>query len=140
MTLVLKGNISSGIGAANQTLRFQKPHLIQYFPEIREVKEGTINVHLDEPLHIRTPSYTTPPIEWVPGQIERFGFLRIKFEFPLGAEPQPAWIYIPDNSPHRYNLFGVEIIAPPIQGLRSGESCQIHIQSDHKVAQITIVV
>ena len=83
----------------------------------------------------------TPPIKWRPEAApEKFGILEIKFECPLGSEPRQAWIYLPQNSPHRHNLFGIEIIAEDLKGSApEGAHCRIHIEKGLKQSSVTII-
>jgi hypothetical protein len=89
MTTVIEGTIMQGLGAARKTVRLQMPHLVQQFPQIHGCYEATINLQLDRPLRVNNPDHTTGLIRWYPQAPpewagEKFSFLRIKFECPLG--------------------------------------------------------
>ena len=125
---VINGVVVQGLGAATKTLTLQIPMIENEFPEIGCCYRGSINAQLKNAVRIENPDHTTGPIPWAgpPGEI--FSFLRILFECPFGADTQPAWIYIPHDSPHRNNRCQVEIIASPIQHLSYGSQCRIHIE------------
>jgi hypothetical protein len=90
---IIGGTVVRGFGVASKNIKFQLPHLVVNFPEIKEVFCASINVKLDAPLHDLNYDYTTPPIRWWDlldersgfGQwaVEKFSFLRIGFECPV---------------------------------------------------------
>jgi len=125
---VINGVVVQGLRAATRTLDFQIPLIEKEFPEIGCCKRGSINIQLKNALRIEKPDHTTGPIPWAgpPGEI--FSFLRILLECPVGSDPQPAWIYVPHDSPHRDNRCQVEVIAPPIQHISYGSQCIIHLE------------
>jgi hypothetical protein len=93
MSAIFDATVSKGFGVANKNIKFQMPHLLWQFPDIRDIYPGSINVTLDKPLHIPKFDYVTLPTPWWDVDddhlgkwaIERFGFLEIKFEFPVGG-------------------------------------------------------
>jgi hypothetical protein len=103
-------------------------------------KYGSINVEqLDGCLSKSHADCWTKQITWVPpaGDIagtqrpETFGFIKIRFECPIGGATYDAWIILPEGQgySHRDGV-GVEIIADVfIPGVKPGEPCAIHI--DH---------
>ena len=81
----------------------------------------SINLQLEEPLRVNHPDFTTPQINWQIAQqrsvAEKFSFLQVRLEHPLGGAHHKAWLHIAHGSPHRHNLFGVEVIAAYIADL-----------------------
>src|SRR5258708_386373 len=106
MTIIVDATIFKGYGVASKNIRFQMPHLIWQFPEIKNIYPGTINVLLDQPLLIAGYDYTTLPLPWwdvdetQPGKwaVEKFSFLEIKFEYPTGGSVCRAWLFGCHNS------------------------------------------
>jgi CTP-dependent riboflavin kinase len=145
MSLTINGTIVQGLGGAAGSLSLQWQQLCADFPEIQRCgrPHGTINVQLDLPLRINNPHHTTPPIKWntyysnAPAEI--FSFLRFKFECPLGAAIHEAWIYIPHSSPHRSDLFQVEVIAKFIPMAKQGERCCLRISDQHTISEVMII-
>jgi len=125
---VINGVVVQGLRAATRTLELQIPLIEKEFPEIGSCRRSSINIQLKNALRIEKPDHTTGPILWAgpPGEI--FSFLRVSLEFPIGAGPKRAWIYVPHDSPHRNNRCQVEVICPPIQNLGYGSQCRIHIE------------
>ena len=105
-------------GAATDNLKKQWAGLIRYVPELESCAQGTINVDLKHPILVLNPHRTVPPFEWQPGQVEGFGILEIKFEWPFDTEPFQAWVYLAHQSHHRYNLLRAEVITKEIPSLR----------------------
>jgi hypothetical protein len=101
MSLTINGMIVPGHGGAAGSLQLQWQKLCADFPEIQRCggPHGTINVQLDLPLRVNNPHHTTPPIRWnthyPTAPAERFSFLRVSFECPIGTATHEAWIYIP---------------------------------------------
>jgi hypothetical protein len=123
----MNGHIVSGLGAATNLIRLQKPRLRDFFPEIDECRTGTINVQLDHALDVRIPDIVTPPIAWQSGSdaTERFAFTKIELEF-LKCRYK-AWIYGAEFSAHRFNYNVVEVVARPIEGISPGRDCVLHL-------------
>lgn len=143
MSIDINGTIVNGVDGAHTALAFQLPHLVSRFPVLVGCHPGTINVQLDQPLRVDHPDFETPPIKWFPGHpSEKFAFLEISFESPLGSAPRRAWIYIPSNSPHFHNVFQVEMIAPFIHdaaATAAGVPCCIHIPKQHRTGDLIII-
>jgi hypothetical protein len=125
--LVMRGKVARGLGAATSTIAQQMPYVAPLFPEIKDCHLASINVLLEQGLRVFRPDFVTEPIPWAGGSGEVFSFLRIGLEIPIGSEPRQAWIYIPHGSPHYYNPFTAEVIAPWIEGVTNDMACQIHI-------------
>lgn len=138
---VIDATIQSGWGAARRSLAVLKPHLRGYLPQIDQCYDGTINLRLDQPLRVLNPDLETDPIQWGgPGTAtEVFGFQEIEFEFPIGGPRHRAWILIPHNSPHFNDLFGAEVIAAQIPGVKASERCRIHIPKPHRVESVVVI-
>jgi hypothetical protein len=132
----LKGKILDGLKAASWTIPRQKSFFKKYIEDIDRYQDGTINLLLEAPLIIYKPDIETEPIEWLKGSLEKFGFLKIKFETIPSQEGMPldALIYIPYGSPHFPNPFYKEILAPKID-LSRVEYCNVII--DKKMREIT---
>jgi hypothetical protein len=123
----MNGHIVSGLGAATNLIRLQKPRLRDFFPEIDACQTGTINVQLDHALDVRIPDIVTPPIVWHSDSNigERFAFTKIELEFFECR--YKAWIYGAEFSPHRFNFNLVEVVARPIDGILPGRDCVLHL-------------
>jgi hypothetical protein len=106
------------VGAASESLPKQWEKLTDKIPAMRDCFPATINVDLQWALLILNPENTVPAFEWEPGHVEGFGLLEIKFEWPLGAPPAQAWLYLPHHSFHRYNMLRAEIITKEIEALK----------------------
>jgi hypothetical protein len=142
MSVIIDATIVAGIGTAARTLKLQMPHVIKYFPEIANCHFGSINLELDQPLRIANPDFTTPPIRWSPLDptlFEKFSFLRVGFECPIGTSPKPAWLYIAHDARERLGLFAAELLAPLIETARPGERCRLHVVKEHKLTEIVVV-
>jgi hypothetical protein len=111
------------------------PDLIWLFSEIKDIYTASINVLLDQPLHISKFDCTTLPIPWWDvgathsgcWAVERFSFVRIHFEYPVPTEPHRAWFYIGYNSSYFRDPTRFEIITEKIEELTVGERCRVHI-------------
>lgn len=137
MSLTIDGRIVPGIGAARGRLQTLWGWLTSQYPPITACHPGgTINVQLDQPLRVNHPHHTTQP---APRDHERFSFLAINLECPVATNPRPAWILMPDHSPHRSNLFHVELLAEFIQEVGNGLPCRLHIADPHTTSEVLIV-
>jgi len=114
--LSLEGKIVSGMGVASRNLKLQLPLIAQEFPEILVCHYGSINVEFPCALNGIVADYRSPPLAWVPDRpgTEVFEFLRIGLTLPGYAHLIPAWLYIPQRSPHRKTPHIHEIIAPKL--------------------------
>jgi hypothetical protein len=98
----VEGRLSwEGTGAASDNLARQWHELIKYVPELQRCHQGTINVDLLTPVLVLNSSRTIPPFEWRAGQVEEFGMLEIRLEWPIETEPFQAFVYIAQHSRHR---------------------------------------
>ena len=118
------GIVVPGMGMASRALSMQWERLKATVPEIAACKQATINVWLDRPLFIGTCDRTTDDFEWNRGVRERFGFVEIGLSL-AGRDQVRAWIYRPSGSFNRFMPNLVDVIAPPISGLRPGTECVI---------------
>jgi hypothetical protein len=134
----ISGRIIRGYGWATGYLGKQIPLIAKEFPEIRRCHRGSINVRLDRALRIKRPDFVTSEIDWGVMR-EVFHFTRIELEIP-GKKPRryKAWIYGPQNSPHRGDPFHVEVIAQKI-ALGKNRRVQIRINRRYRTAALTIV-
>ncbi len=126
--IAIAGHIRNGIGAATQTLSHQLPYITKEFPEVAVCHYGSINLELEVPLLVLIPDHRTKPIAWQPGnpKKETFGLLRIELEAPCDASAIPAWLYIPQRSPHRRKLRIHEVITTKLN-LTGLKLCRIKI-------------
>jgi hypothetical protein len=135
MTTIIDATICSGYGVASKNIKFQMPQLIWLFPEIKDIYTASINVLLDQPLYISKCDCTTLPIPWWDVDhthsgrwaTEQFCFVRIHLEYPVHTKPHKAWFYIGHHSSYFFDPKRFEIITEKIEGLKSGERCQVHI-------------
>jgi hypothetical protein len=137
MGLIIDARTKTGFGAAHKTVKFQMLHVALEFPEIKDVFPATINIQLNNPLWIRNPDHTTPPLPWwdvvhSTFAVEIFSFVRIKFEYPLNASLREAWIYIAHNSPHMLDPCMFELISDKIPNLTSETPCRVHIDKGQR--------
>ncbi len=95
MAIIIEATIVSGLRAATMTVRLQMPLLvINHFPEIRDCRPATINLQLDRPLRVNNPTFTTPPIPWIPNRpelSETFSFLNVRLELNRKG---PGYIFL----------------------------------------------
>lgn len=132
---VVDGTVCKGCGVANKNIKFQMPHLVWQFSDIKDIYPASINVRLDRPLHIPKFDYATLPTPWWdvdethPGRwaVEKFSFLEIKFEYPVGGPLYRAWIFDCHNSAYHHDPNRFEIISEKINGVSTGQRCRIHI-------------
>lgn len=128
--ITLEGKVVQGLRAAGRiTLAAQRHCFEEAFPEMRNwLHWATINLELTVPLRIDNFDFETRCAWEGPGvEPERFGFLRIGIEFPVGAPRRPALIYVPHNSPHFSNHSLIEVMTSKIEGINYGAHCLIHI-------------
>lgn len=139
--IIIEATIRRGFGAAAECIRRQKPFIAPIVPGFEKCQNGTINLLLDQPLRVVNPDVTTGPIAWAgPGfPPEIFGIQPIEFEYPIGDQHHPAWIYIPHNSPHFHDVLGVEIVAPPIPDVKPSARCRIHIPKPHRLEPVIVI-
>jgi CTP-dependent riboflavin kinase len=137
MMLNITGTIVPGQGDAHRNHQFLIPKLAEHFAEIAGCRQfGTINVRLDMPLLKGLADHWTPRIKWRPYWLtpsdpdreEAFGFIRIKFECPLGGRTYDAWVIVPELAQLSQDEFGAEVIADMlVLGVRYGVSCAIQL-------------
>jgi hypothetical protein len=138
--ITIDGEVVDGIGRAHTAIAFQLPHLIGRFPVLAGCHPGSVNLRLAEALRINNADFLTPPIQWYPQSIEQFAFLEVAFESPLGEALRRAWIYMPANSPHFYDVYHVELIAPFLSGgTATGTRCRIHIDKPHTTRNLIVI-
>ena len=136
MATIYNAVVFGGIGVFSKNIKYQMPHLVWQFPDIKDIHPGSINVQLEGPLHVARYDCTTLPIPWLHvddsgeilgWQFERFSFLEIQFE-PMGGRLHRAWIMDCHHSatfhkdPTRF-----EIISEKIAGVANGQRCRLHI-------------
>ncbi len=131
------GKIVRGYGWATKYLKLQIPVIAREFPEIEICHRGSINVLLDRPLRIEHPDHITRRINWKIMK-EVFHFTRIEFQLAGRPTWHRAWIYGPQNSPHRVNPFYIEVICPKI-ALGRSRRCHIRIHRRAKTVPMTII-
>jgi hypothetical protein len=132
-----------GQGFARENYKVIIPEIAKEFPAVQNCgKHGTINVDsLKPPLRKSFADYWTFGIEWEPvagkatiGSVrhEKYGLIKIQFEYPLGGDRYDAWAIMPEGHGWSYDENGgVEIIAEPkICDLQRDTACAIYI--DHK--------
>lgn len=140
----IHGQIIDGLGLATKFLKKQLPLICREFPELKKCHYGSINIRLDSPLRIERPDFVTRKINWGE-QKEIFHFTRIELELlppgPAKTGPRPAysaWIYGPQNSPHRTDPFIIEIIAQKIN-VRGRPPCRLRVERHSHQILLTIV-
>jgi len=136
----IEGRIVRGYRWATKYLAMQIPLIAKQFPEIARCHPGSINVKLDVPLRIHKPDFITREIDWGVMK-EVFHFTRIRFALlPRRGRQRTrkAWIYGPQNSPHRGNVYYIEVIAGKID-LGKTRRCRIRIDHPHRLVPLTII-
>jgi hypothetical protein len=125
----IEGRVRNHLGKATHNLRLQIPLIESEFPEIKGCYLGSINLELEVPLLVVAPDHRTKPIPWRdnPQETGVFDFLRIKIEAPIDSAPEPAWLYIPHDSPHRRTPCLHEVIANCRLPIDEGTRCRIWI-------------
>jgi len=129
---IIDATVTSGFGVANKNIKFQLPHLVQQFPEIKNIYPGSINVLFDKPLPALKFDYTTSPVRWWDAgpdqwQIEIFSFLAIEFEYPLNGALYRAWLFDCHNSAYHRAPMRFEVISEKINGVSNGQRCRVHM-------------
>jgi hypothetical protein len=139
------GTIQPGQGDASKNYQRMIAAAAVHCPEIANCGLfGTINVHLDEPFDKTRGDCWTPKLPWVPvsfngtpwdqttSRLEEFGFVRIRFEYPLNGDIHNAWIVFPSLHPYSYsNQEPVEVIAAELIGgcrVQYYSRCAIHLK------------
>ena len=141
MTAVIVGQVSGGMGKAHINCEAMIDAVKADFPQITNSKYGTINVDKLVPSLSRSyADFWTPQKFWSPvadlgqpGQqrLEAFGFIKVKFEYPLGGDVYDSWIILPEGNLCSYDdNRWVEIISDnQIPGVKREAPCAIHL--DH---------
>ena len=65
MAAIYNGVVFGGLGVFSKNIKYQLPHLVWQFPDIKDIHPGSINVQLDTPLQVETYDCTTLPIPWL---------------------------------------------------------------------------
>ncbi len=138
MNVVISATVQPGFGVASKNIKFQMPHLIWQFPELKNIYTATINLLLDTPLHISTYARTTLPIPWWDvdnsrkgfWHIEQFSISPIKLEYPTGAPTKEAWLFASHDSAYFSDPLRFEVVAEKIDGLATGHRCKIHVEKN----------
>jgi hypothetical protein len=121
--IIIDGMTVRGIGGASQSVPQQLPSITQYIPALHGCEARTINVQLYHQLIVQHPDITLQ-VAWG-GGVEAISLVEIDFECPIGERPKLAWIYHAHNSPHRANLFFVEVVTTKIVDLRHHTQCRL---------------
>lgn len=137
MTVIFDATLFQGHGVANKNIKFQMPHLVWQFPDIKNIYPASINVKFDKPSGALNYDYVTLPIPWWdvddrnPGcwVRERFGFLQINFEYPVKGPQYRAWFFDCYNSSFHTDPIRFEIISEKIDNLSNGQRCKVHIDN-----------
>jgi hypothetical protein len=133
VTTIVDAIIVRGAGAATKNMRNQLPQLVRQFPDIENVHPDSINVKLVKPLPRLKYDFITSPIRWFDvgpnsWQTETFGFLEIKFEYPVGnSAPYRAWLFDCYNSACHNDPPRYEIISKKIDGIAYNQPCRVHL-------------
>jgi hypothetical protein len=140
MTLMIGATVKRGYGVATKNLKFQMPHLIWHFPELKNIHTATINILLDRALHVSKYDRTTLPLPWWDvdtfregfWHIERFSIFPIKFEYPFNAASKDAWLFVSHNSSYASDPLRFEVVTEKIDGLAIEQRRKIYVEeTDH---------
>lgn len=123
----IDGTITHGFGLAQVNLpREEFPFMCKHFPAVTHCEPRTINLHLDVPVDLSEPDYTTPPLH---GQT--FSFIAIEFEYPIARDRRSGWILIPSlsrnylGSPHH-----IEFLTEKVEDLEQrGNRCRVFFRT-----------
>lgn len=126
------------LGAGSITIPMQMVHFVTLVPEFKGCYGATLNLRLENPLRIDNPDLVTE-YDWNGAGPEKFSFLRIGLEFPVGGVPHRPWIYIPHASPHFGNRFQIEVLAARIEGISYGARCRVLIPRAKVESDIVVV-
>jgi hypothetical protein len=140
---VISATIQRGFGVASKNIKSQLPHLVQIFPELKNIYTASINILLDKPLHIAKLERTTPIIQWWDADSsgkgfwhpEQFSIVPIKFEYPVNTATKEAWLLVCHDSAYFRDPLRFEVVTEKLNGLMPGQQCKIHIQ---KTADIDV--
>jgi hypothetical protein len=135
--IIADAEVTRGMRAAGQlTLPLQRAHFEAMFAEMRKgLHWATLNLKLDVPVRIKSFDFETTHAWEGPGVVaERFGFIRIEIECPIGEPRRPALIYVPHNSPHFSNRHQIEVITSKIEGISYGTRCRVYLPESHVTA------
>lgn len=119
--VVVQGEIASDFGVAGKNFVEQWQQIVAQFPEIDGSHLGTINVRL---AHAVLVINFDAVVNFSNG--DSFGFVRIRFEFPLGTEPVSAWLCLPHTSYGRLNMCHAEVVTKKINGIDLKLPCKIY--------------
>jgi hypothetical protein len=149
MNVVIAATIQRGARVASKNVKDQLPRLISHFPELKNIYTATINLRLDEPLHVSRLERTTFVQWWDVDEgregfwhPERFSILPIMFEYPIDNPSKDAWLYVSHHSNYfakaqtvsgRFRFEEVEIVTGKINGLVYGQRCKIHIEKTEDI-------
>jgi hypothetical protein len=144
-TVRITGTIKPGQRNASKNYERMIAAAAVYCPAVANCGlHGTINVRLDQPLDKGHADCWTPRIPWKEWEQkidreEEFGFIEIKFEYPMGGRLYGAWIVLPSgHEATYYDRFLVEIIAAELIGGRRLDyqtRCAIHLNYDPPIAR-----
>jgi len=125
----VKGKIICGRRAAGISLPQQLPQFVREHPELEVCYPATINVELTSKIKKIRPDFEMSIYwEWNGHPVyEKFSFTKVKFVYGGSQKKKvcDAWIYDAHGSPHHYNSFLLEIIAPPIK--LECTACEIYL-------------
>lgn len=137
--LELHGIVVRGVRSATANLATQLPQFAEKFPELAGCYLGTVNLRLDRPLRIEHPDFRADKIWWgtSPRRREDFDFTRCTFRTSAG-DSHPAWIYAPQDSPHRKDPYLIEILGPKMN-VRRDEACVVVIDRNYLEVPMAVV-
>lgn len=125
----IEGIVESGLGAASKrTLKKQWPHFLRLIPDLSGCFIGTLNISLEEPLHLNEHQFLTDEIEWEKGFKERFGFIEIGFQKYGESREQikRAWIYTAFKSRFMLDPGRIEVITEKTD-IGTGDACYVYL-------------
>jgi hypothetical protein len=126
--MLLDGKIVKGCGIAQNSLPQLLPIIEREYDELSGAHPGTINVDVGQPIDIKI-DFKTDQIICDPPILHRIEFVRVMFEFPLGAHTK-AWIYQPYGFHWgvKRNKSMVElVVSKRVEGVEIEKSCKIHV-------------
>jgi hypothetical protein len=119
----LPAKIVSGHGLASKNLPAQLPLLCKYIDALKDCHPGTINVLIEQPVRIVRPDVVTEPLKWSDQHApEVFHLTAVEFRMPTpgGERGYSAWVYGPQNLPHRADPYRMQILTGAIELPKDG--------------------
>jgi hypothetical protein len=107
---------------------------LSFSNQLRACKMGTINICTDNAISILRWERTFIKLAWLPNSPdwgETIYFSSVLIRLNNSTNDIRGWLYGAEKSPHNKNPHILEIVAPEIIGLKSGDNCQVQIDCSY---------